>query len=83
MKATDIIKAGCVAYHISGGKIDDKMVLVPVGGYDGKPCQELIDDGWSFVCRTLEYKVGQKTRRKAWPTKISAPQSGRTTAKVM
>ena len=68
MKPANIIKSGCVAYHIFGGIIDDKMVLVPIGGYKGKRCQELIDDGWSFVCRTPEYKVGQKTRRKPWPT---------------
>jgi hypothetical protein len=72
MKPTDIIKQGCVAYHVSAGTIGDKMVLKTLGGYKGRSCQILIDDGWSFVCRTPEYKVGQKTRRKPWPTSHSA-----------
>jgi len=65
-KPNDFIKKGFVAYHISGGKIDDKMVLRTLNGYEGKRCQELVDDGWSFVCDTAKYKMGQKTKRKAW-----------------
>ena len=59
LKSTDIIKPTYYAYHIGpGNKIDDVMTRIG-GGYTGKPVQQLIDDGWSFVCRSKKYKKGQ------------------------
>jgi len=68
MKATVIIKPGFVAYHLSNGKIDKLMVLAKdCGGYKDQPCQMLVDDGWSFVCRTKKFNIGDKIWYKPWP----------------
>jgi hypothetical protein len=41
------------------------MVMNTLGDYEGYPVQELINDGWSIVCKTKIYQKGQKTRAKA------------------
>ena len=67
LKATDIIKPSHVAYHICGGVVDDVMPMVKSDRnfYLGKPVQQLIDDGWSFVCSSKDFKKGNKTRYTA------------------
>lgn len=67
LKQTDIVQKGYVAYAVKGGKIEDLMVIPKSGGYDGKCCQELVDDGWHFVCSGKKYKIGAKTKRQPWP----------------
>ena len=76
IKPTDIIQKGWVAYHMLGNKIDDLMVMNgDLGGYANTPAQQLVDDGWSFVCRTKRYKKGQKVNVCPWP-KTPSKQSG-------
>lgn len=61
LKLSDPLKSSYYAYHITGGIVDDFM---KVGGGYLKPkvhtVENLIWDGWSFVCRTKKYKKGQK-----------------------
>lgn len=76
LKTTTIIPVGAVAYHISNGKIDDCLCMGnTLGGYLGKPVQNLVNDGWSFVCAKKEFKKGDKCNYKPDETKLPAPSS--------
>ncbi len=82
LKPTDIIKKGYYAYHVTCGKVDDFLgMLGDLAGYKDKLCQELVDDGWDFVCSFKKYKKGDKTKSKIWPKsppkKVEAPKGKR------
>jgi len=69
IKPSTIIKPSFVAYFIVGGKVKDLMTFgKDCGGYNNRPCQELIDDGWNYICETKKYTKGQKVKVKIWPT---------------
>ncbi len=56
---SELIHRGNIAYHVTNDIIDDMMILDFLGGYKDKNIQELIDDGWSFVCDKRDYQLGQ------------------------
>ena len=63
LKSYEIIQPGFVAYHVSGNRIDDVMnVECNLGGYKDKPVSELVRDGWTFVCRSEKYKIGDEVK---------------------
>lgn len=65
LNPTLFIRAGHVAYHLAGDKIDDSMRMVKdCGGYKGKRVYELMRDGWTFVCSNNQFKKGQKITAK-------------------
>ena len=56
-----IIQTGFVAYHVNDSKIvDDVMVLNTLGGYANSPVSELSRDGWTFVCDSKKYQMGDR-----------------------
>lgn len=61
----NIIKAGMVAYHLKGNKIDDSMRMTgDCGGYKDKQVAQLMRDGWTFVCSNNQFKKGGKITKK-------------------
>lgn len=79
LKPTDLIRKGYYGYHVHAGKIDDVMsFLSGCGDYEGKPCQQLVDDGWDFVCSFKKYKKGDNTKHNIWPksmlTEVEKPK---------
>lgn len=76
LKPSDLIPKYSYAYHIGSGHIDDVMFMGSNSrGYKGKLVQDLINDGWSFVCATKDYNKGDVCKIKPFPcTPISRPK---------
>ena len=62
LKLDKIIDGHEFAYHVSGTVVDDIMPMCPNrnNSYIGQMVNELIRDGWSFVCSARDYKMGDK-----------------------
>jgi hypothetical protein len=74
-----LILDGYVAYAVCNGKIIDSMIMTEMhdrlNGYKGKLVQELIDDGWNFVCDKLDYLDNAICTIQPFPRTVHASPS--------